>query len=188
MAFFGVLMTVLADKDLRKGAAKALQTGANFIADVFDDDGDGNIERDDFNEAVELQKHFVSIMALMSGIDGTISDEEEAQTYEIIEDLFLDSEDEDAFFTQELLESVGVKKRDLINQLMKVFEKPYGLPEIINIAKKYELESTMYIYACILAYSDKEVNQKEREFLDLLSEKLDLNRIEKKKIEKETFV
>ena len=36
MAFFGVLMTVLADKDLRKGAAKALQTGANFIADVFD--------------------------------------------------------------------------------------------------------------------------------------------------------
>jgi uncharacterized membrane protein YebE (DUF533 family) len=187
--FFGnILMTVLSDKDLRQGAAKALQKGANFIADVFDDDGDGSIESDDFTEALELQKNFVSIMALMANIDGSISDDEETQVYEIIEDLFLDSEDTEAFFTQQLLDSVGVKKRDLINQLMKVFEKPYSLTDIIGIAKKYELESTMYIYACILAYADKDVNPKEREFLDQLSEKLELNRIEKKKIEKETFL
>ena len=45
----------------------------------------------------------------------------------------------------------------------------------------------MYTYACILAYTDKDIHPKEREFLDNLAEKLELNRIEKKKIEKEIF-
>lgn len=188
MAFFGsILMTVLADKDLRKDAAKALQKGANFIAEIFDDDGDGNIENEDFGEALELQKNFVSIMSLMANIDGTISDEEEAQVYEIIEDLFIDSENEEAFFTQELLNSAGVKKRDVINQLINVFENPFPLNNIIDMAKQYELESTVYIYACILAFSDQNVNKKEREFLDILSEKLELNKMEKKKIERDIF-
>lgn len=187
MAFLGILMTVLADKDLRKGAANALHKGANFISDVFDDDEDGAIEAEDYTEAMELQKNFVSLMSLMANIDGSISDEEESQVYDIIEDLFIDSEEGEAFFNQELLASVGVKKRDVINQLMITFEKPYSFSSIIEAAKKYELESTMYTYACILAYVDKEVHPKEREFLDELSEKLELNRIEKKKMEKELF-
>ena len=187
MAIFGVLMIVLADKDLRKGAANALHKGANFISEVFDDDGDGAIEAEDFTEALELQKNFVSLMALMANVDGSISDEEESQVYDIIEDLFIDSEEEEAFFNQELLNAAGVKKRDVINQLMITFEKPNSLSAIIGVAKKYELESTMYTYACILAYTDKDIHPKEREFLDNLAEKLELNRIEKKKIEKEIF-
>jgi uncharacterized membrane protein YebE (DUF533 family) len=187
MAILGILMTVLQDKELRKGAANALHKGANFISEVFDDDGDGAIEAEDFTEALELQKNFVSLMALMANVDGSISDEEESQVYDIIEDLFIDSEEEEAFFNQELLNNAGVKKRDVINQLMSTFEKPYSLTAIVGAAKKYELESTMYTYACILAYADKDVHPKEREFLDTLSEKLELNRIEKKKMEKEIF-
>ena len=39
----------------------------------------------------------------------------------------------------------------------------------------------------VFLLADKDVHPKEREFLDTLSEKLELNRIEKKKMEKEIF-
>ena len=62
---------------------------------------------------------------------------------------------------------------------------PEPLDLIAKYAEEKELEEIFYNQACAVIYCDKEVNPKEREFLDKFAQALDLLNIEKRRIEKE---
>jgi len=183
-----IILTVLNDKELREGAKKAFTKGAQFIGEVLEDeDNDGDLDEEDLEAYIELQKLKISVMSHMANVDGEISDQEEELAYGIIENFFLEDEDEAALLPTEVLEEFGINPRDLLKELNKTFEKPYSYKEIKKLAKEFDRETEVYAYACIIAYADSQINERERNFLDKLADEMEITKLEKKRIERNIF-
>ncbi len=183
-----LILTVLNDKELRDGAKRAISKGAKLIGEALQDtDNDGDLDIEDLKAYIELTKVNISVMAHIAKADGDLSEEEEELAYQIIEGLFLDDEDDVAIFPSDLLKEYGVNPRDLLKELNKSFENPFSYKELKKLAKEFENETEVYAFACTIAFADKQINIKERNFLDNLAEEMEITKLEKKRIEKDIF-
>ena len=152
--------------------------GGFFGALLDDQDGDGDVDEDDAQMVVDRAKIFVSLMAHAAMADGKIVDAEYKCISYLVEIISKE------WITQEVLDLLGKKRKNIKKEITDTFSTPVTLKKISKYGKENELEENLYITACDVCFSDEELHDDERELLDTLAELLELSKFDKRLIEK----
>ncbi|MGB5745862.1 MAG: hypothetical protein WBM69_02695 [Desulfobacterales bacterium] len=174
---------ILSNEKVKEGISLGVNMGIEKLHSYFDKDGDGDVDQDDLNLISEYAHMLVSTWGQAAMADGVTEECEEESVCGLIGDIIFGGND--PVFHPDLLQKFGIKKKELKKSLWTKFEDPEPLNLIAKYAEDKELEEIFYSQACAVIYCDKEVNAKEREFLDKFAKSLDLLNIDIRRIEKE---
>lgn len=174
---------ILSNEKVKEGISLGVDMGIKKLQNYLDKDGDGDVDQDDLNLISEYANMLVSTWGHAAMADGLMEESEEEAVCELIGDIIFGGDA--PVFHPDLLQKFGIKKKELKKLFWEKFENPEPLNLIAKYAEDKELEDIFYSQACAVIYCDKEVNVKEREFLDKFAKSLDLLNIDIKRIEKE---
>ncbi len=174
---------ILSNEKVKEGISLGVDMGIKKLYNYLDKDGDGDVDQDDVNLISEYANMLVSIWGQAAAADGVTEECEEEAVCGLIGDVIFGGNE--PVFHLDLLQKFGIKKKELKKSLWEKFENPEPLNLIAKYAEDKELEDIFYSQACAVIYCDKEVNDKERQFLDEFAKALELLNIDKKRIEKE---
>ncbi len=174
---------ILTNEKVMAEISVGVTKGIRKLNNLFDMDGDGDVDQDDLNLMREYADMLVSIWGQAAMADGVTAECEEEAVYDLIEDIFFGANE--PLFDKALLEDFGIKKKELKKSLWEKFESPETLKKIAKYAEDNELEDIFYKQACAVIFCDNEVNSEERQFLDAFAQMLDLLKFDKRRLENE---
>jgi len=150
---------------------------------LLDEDDDGDIDRADY--ALTYAKMMASIWGHIAQADGEIQEEEEEKIYELMDTIIFSGSDEnEPLLSSEILSLSGKKKREVKKEILKLVKKPLALKKIATFVEATEMEENFYTQAVIIASAEGDIDEDEREFLEMLADKFELSKFEVKRIEK----
>jgi uncharacterized membrane protein YebE (DUF533 family) len=179
MSLLKLASVFLADEDNRKAISNVFDSGIKLLKGDQDQDGDGDFDEDDALILFKEAQMLVSVWGHSALSDGVIGEEEEDAVSFLFEDVILKE-----ILTTETIRLLNTSRKEVKNILFEQFENPISLKQISKYARDMELEEVFYEHAwCICGY-DEIITDDEREFLDYFADALELNRFDKRKIER----
>ena len=179
--FFSALVSTLADPSIREGLFNAGRAGLNKLSRWLDTDGDGDVDQDDIDNIEAYLGVFSSLLGQVAAADGVVVEDEEIEAAEFFEQVVFS---EEGLLPPLVLGALSLKKTEVRQGLMDQFMNPEPIRKIVDFAKEHELEESFYEDACIMANADKEIVEDEHDFLSEFAEMLNVNRIDRKRIER----
>ena len=180
MGFFGELLGEILDDDEVKDSLK--KGAKDFFGTLMDQDGDGDVDGDDAAVLMDQSKYLVSVWGHAALADGSLEDEEMEAVSNLMDNVIFED-----FLTTEALELLEISKKKAKKILFEQFENPMSIKKLSRYADEAECEEIFYDHACAIIASDDKIGPDEREFLDMFAEALDLNKFDRKKIERINF-
>ncbi len=144
-----------------------------------DADGDGDVDEQDAAILFEYSKFMVSLWGHAAMADGKLEESELDAVSELMDAVVFEN-----ILTEDILELLGEKKKSIKKKLSEFFDSPMSMKKIAAFAEEFEVEEEFYEQACSICSSDGDLGSDEREFLDELSERLDLSKFDKRNIER----
>lgn len=146
--------------DFRRGTVFEEELPNDFSIDI------------DFDHKLEKARYLVSLWSHSTMADGIIKPIEKKILIDLLDDLF----DEGNLFN-----SYKDMREEISYSLLHFFYCPFPLEDIYSyINKNKYLANTFYEDACNIIVADVEVTDDEKKFLNQLSEKIKLYKVEKK--------
>jgi len=181
MDFVKIVLNLLEDEGNIKSMKRLFKKGINALGGT-DMDGDNDFDADDAEIIFHQAKMFISVWGHAALSSGEINKEEEEAVAKLLENLVFED-----MLTDETIELLGKRKKVIKKELINFFEKPLSLKKIAKYAEEAELEEVFYGHACLICESDDLIEDDERAFLDYFAELLDINKFDKKNIERQSF-
>ncbi len=169
-------------EEVRSAISNVANQGFNKLNSLFDSkDDEDNSDSSHFSDILEYTGMVASVLGQAALADGVVNEEEEDEAWELLEEVCFGDE---GVFTTELLESEGVRKKDIKKELTKKFNKPNSLKKIAKYAIDTETEEDFYEMGCLIVASDNDINEEEKEFIAEFAEILELSRFDVKRLNK----
>lgn len=120
------------------------------------------------NRILEQVKVAVSILSLSASADNTFDIKEKERCLKLMNFLIFA---EEGYCPRDQMDNIGIQQAEIDKLILKYLDHPYTLDEIFEYVKlEPETMETLYFYAYSIAYTDEDINPKERSFLNKLSQ------------------
>lgn len=182
MSFASLIGEILGDDETRNSIINTVKEGVKSFSQAFDMDEDGDVDEDDARAILESAGMLFSAWGHAALADGELGEEEEETISELIDNLIFTE-----VITEDILDLLELSKKSAKKILFEKFENPAKLKKIAKYAEEIEAEELFYEHACIIVASDGKITEDEREFLDMFAKLLDLNKFDKRSIEKSSL-
>lgn len=171
------------DESTIKATNNIKSFGQGISGKFRDVDKDGDFDKDDFNQLLEFSCMYSSIIGHISTVDNEeIKEEEMDVAMEIINNICFS---EDGLLNESVIEFSELSKKKVRNNVFEKFTNPYSLKKIAKFAILKEKEEEFYSITYNIVCADQEISNNEREFLDILSNMLELTKYDVRTIEKQ---
>ena len=125
----------------------------------------------------------VSVWGQSALADEVIHELEEQALVEMLEILVFDHEN--GLLPPQLLEQIGMKRKEVKKLLHETFINPISIEEIVEYAQEEEMEEVFYQQACWAISSDEKIEDNEKRFLNNFAKELGISKLDKNRIERE---
>jgi len=175
-----VAQAIVTNKQFQSALISVSSQGINKLVSLFDSNGDGSFNEDEFNNLLEYANMIASILGHAAIVDGIVQEKEREVASNLLEHTCFDV---GGIFNVETLKIGKFNKDELKKQLIGMFYNPYPLKKIAKYAIEKELEDNFYEFSCIIVSADEEIRLEERDFLDELKNVLGLSKFDVVRIE-----
>lgn len=163
--------------------SKFANKSATFLKNLMRDEDDlPEISAEDIALVFDYNENLFCLLGLLIQEENKINNKRVLIIEEIIEEVCFG---ETGNLQEPVLISFDSSKQGLLEMISRLLKTPISMKKVTRFATKYSLEYEFFDYFCRVAFNSSEkLSEYDIELLDSISESFEINRFDKKEIEK----